>query len=170
MLKIMNIKNNILIISLIISIVMLAGCREKEQQWHKFFGFTVDDVEGTYYSTPDADFDIPTTSAYVKYYDDVDVTITKLSDKSLNFRIEIPNEYVKVFTGQAGALSDEGANNPYYIMLSANDSIWSHTLSVDVLRDDDGVIALRGEVRKSKINPHNVESDFIVYYFMVNKN
>lgn len=166
----MKIKSTIVALGLIIAVMMLVGCREQEPQWHKFFGFTVDDVEGTYHSTPDAEFDIPATTAYVQYYDDVDVLITKLSDKSLNFRIAIPNEYVKEFSGQAGALSNEGPNNPYYIMLSASDSIWMHNLSVDVLRDDDGAVALRGEVRKSKHNPGNVESDFIVYYFMVAKN
>lgn len=94
-------KRNITIATLLLLfVVVLSGC-EKKKEWNYRYGYTVDDIAGTYtYSNIESAFDNLTENQYCHLCQDAEITVTKLSDNSIKFKINCPEEdFSREFVG-----------------------------------------------------------------------
>lgn len=85
---------------LLVLALVLSGC-EKKKEWNYRYGYSVDDIAGTYsYSNYESAFDLLTENQYCHICTDAEITVTKLSDKSIKFRINCPEEnFSREFVG-----------------------------------------------------------------------
>lgn len=86
-------KKNITLSALLLILALLfAGCGKKKE-WSYLFGYTVDDIAGTYtYSNIEDAFETLTENDYCHICPDAEVTITKLTDETIKFKINCPEE------------------------------------------------------------------------------
>ena len=78
------------------------GCKDEKKGWDYLYGYTNDDIIGTYHFSNVADaFESLTPSEYCYLCDDAEVTISSYQENSVKFTIKCPEEgYNQTFTGR----------------------------------------------------------------------
>ena len=82
--------------------VALVSCNKKKSEWSDFYGYTRDDVAGTYvFSESDEAFENLMESAYCILCPDAEIRIVQSSDDAVKFKINCPDHsYNEEFTGK----------------------------------------------------------------------
>ena len=86
--------------SILILALVFSGC-EKKKEWTYRYGYTVDDIAGSYsYSNIEGAFDNLTENDYCHICTDAEINITKLTDNTVKFKINCPEEgFSREFVG-----------------------------------------------------------------------
>ena len=152
--------------------------QSQEKEWEKHYGYTVEEIAGTYSFSNIADaFDGLTESAYCHVCEDARITVTAKSGNAIEFKVNCPNDnFVRTFEGLPRLTDDD-----FRITMKAPASFAypSYELTVYVYENDEGDIRLHGFARhviyELVYNPVTEETDHVVksktnYYFDVIKN
>lgn len=131
------------------SILTLVSCREKnENEWKRLFGYTRDDVCGSYAfsNCADAFANLEENDTVCRFCRDAEISISPSSTNSIVFNINCPQEnYTKTFVGKAPMNA-----NDFLIDIQGNTQNHSnhkytvHKLQAEVLKNDAGQIRLCG--------------------------
>ena len=82
--------------------VMLVGCKDEKKEWNYLYGYTNEDIIGTYHFSNAADaFDSLIESEYCFLCDDAEITISPL-ENMIDFVVKCPDEnnFQHVFRGK----------------------------------------------------------------------
>lgn len=155
----------------------LASCNKKEKEWNYLFGYTCDDIIGTYrYSNaPDA-FSMLKENDYCHLCEDAQVTVNPSSSDRVDFRLVFPNQnFQKSFLGKPNTSS-----NAFLVSMYSD---WSglklYGLSADVMTNAKEEVRMKGFVTEDhysrKYNEitstYDTLFDYSVkYYFDIIKN
>lgn len=102
-------KNNITLAALLLLfVVIFSGC-EKKKEWNYRYGYTVDDIAGSYtYSNIESSFDQLTENQYCHICTDAEINITKLTDQTIKFKINCPDEnFSREWVGKPSKTSND---------------------------------------------------------------
>lgn len=158
--------------------VLFVSCGEpKEKEWEKLYGYTIEDIAGTYSFSNVADaFDALTEGTYCHICNDAQISITASSSSIIQFSVDCPDAgFHKIFEGRPRM-----TDNDYTINLgsTALNNHPEYGLTAYVYENKQGDIRIHGNAQyiewilvtnsygqleykiKSKIN----------YYFDVTKN
>lgn len=160
--------------------VLFVGCEKQPQEkdWHRLYGYTIDDIAGTYaFSNISDAFDGLTESPYCHICEDAQITVTASSGNTIEFRVNCPDEtFNKLFEGRPCATDGAYMVN---MKLPASSIYPVYELTAYVNENDKGDIRLHGFARhivyELVYNPETEETDHVVksktnYYFDVIKN
>lgn len=139
--------------------VFLVSCgKEQKNEWNKHYGFTNDEIIGSYSFSDVADaFDGLTESLYCIICEDAVITITRESDNGIQFSI-------RSVSGELNAdIKGNPVQNDDSFLLTLVDSLNDNELTAYVYTNASGQIRLHGFVRKYYPSVRN-------YYFDVIKN
>lgn len=86
---------------LILFAVALVGCKDEKKEWNYKYGYTNEDIIGTYsFSNVAKAFEDLEPSAYCNICEDAQIEITAASSWSVKFKINCPDEgYSQTFVG-----------------------------------------------------------------------
>ena len=153
--------------------VAFIGCDGKKNEWNYKYGYTNDDIIGTYhYSNLSDAFESLTESEYCFLCDDAEITVSSYQENSVKFTIKCPNEnYNQTFTGRPTYNEDD------FMISMTNNSIelnTEYTLMASVYTNVKGEIRLHGFARKIIYGVDLNQQQFVKfcynYYFDVIKN
>ena len=160
--------------------VFFVACdpQSQEKEWKKLYGYTTEDIAGTYaFSNIASAFDGLTEGKYCHICEDAKITITASSGNTIEFRLNCPNESLnRLFEGRPRVTDDDFLIN---MKAPASSTYPDYELTVYVYENDEGDIRLHGFARyivyELVYNPVTEENDHIVksktnYYFDVIKN
>ena len=154
---------------LLAGLMMVACKKDTTKEWEKYYGYTLDDIKGTYaYSNvPDA-FDDLTESSYCHLCDDAVVSITSslLSESSIDMAVKCPRaEFNKTFSGRPNTNTDDFLIS---MSLSSGSVYPNYELTAYVYKNAAGKIRLHGFARHI-YHPGTDEEYKVNYYFDVIK-
>ena len=183
-------KNTVLFVALATLLFSFASCRDDEKGWRKMYGYTANDIDGTYsYSNAEDAFEDLTEGEFCILCDDADISITATSDNSIRFVMKSEEEdYYKIYTGVAPLNSHD-----FMIDIKGNTQNMSsmsyviYFLNSRVYTNEEGQVRLEGNSahHRFQINEHTIYDEYHVpvgvyydttlasvkrYYFDVIKN
>ena len=152
--------------------VAFVGCKDEKKGWDYLYGYTNDDIIGTYHFSNVADaFESLTPSEYCYLCDDAEVTISSYQENSVKFTIKCPEEgYNQTFTGRPTYNEDD-----FLINMSVNpfEPNTEYTVTASVYTNAKGEIRLHGFARKIIYGVDLNQQQFVQfcynYYFDVIK-
>ena len=143
--------------------IFLVSC-EKDQnnsQWHRFYGFTKDDIVGHYKANPDpsAYQELPTEG--VKVYDNATVDVTSIGENHVSICLNIPKVLInKTFSGAVYTADD----NSDLAMKNGNEDI-----RMTIYKSNSGQVRLKGwqkryyyDANQVLINSDNYGFDVVI--------
>ncbi len=130
-----NLRNILKITLLLMMVAVLTMCgKPREKEWHTCFGFTAEELKGSYQPNPD-DWEsyIPEEVEKAFPIKNASASITKISDNSVIVNLlGMPSKVDKSFS----------------CTISPNDFMFNAgNLSVQVFKNDEGGVRLNGDVR-----------------------
>lgn len=155
----------------------LVSCNKKEKEWNYLFGYTCDDLIGTYrYSNASDAFSLLKENDYCHLCEDAQVTVNPSSSNTVDFRLVFPDHnFQKNFLGRP----NNNANSFLVSMYSGWIGLKRYGLSADVLTNAQDEVRLKGFVTEDRYNrkyndltqTYDTLFDYsIKYYFDVIKN
>ena len=157
--------------------MMVACQKDGAKEWEKYYGYSLDDIKGTYdFSYVSSAFDGLTENDYCHICEDAEITVVSYldSESSISFKVNCPSAtFIKTFTGRP-VMAEEGS---LIKMASPTTTAYpDYELTAYVYKNDKGGIRLHGFARHIKyhvyvqegITYHEVKS-MTNYYFDVKK-
>lgn len=162
---------------LMVGVLMTACQKDDVKEWEKYYGYSVDEIKGTYaFSSVSSAFDGLTENSYCHICEDAEISVTSYldSESSIAFMVNSPKAtFNKTFTGRP-VMSEDG----FLVKMSipATSDYPDHELTVYVYKNDKGNIRLHGFARhilyetivENGTNVKRVKS-MTNYYFDVKK-
>lgn len=162
---------------LMVGAMMVACQKDETKEWEKYYGYSLDDIKGTYtFSYVSNAFDGLTENGYSHICQDAEITVTSYlnSESSIAFRVTCPNaSFNGTFTGRP-VMTEDGFLVKMTIPSPAEYP--DYELTVYVYKNAKGDIRLHGFARhiyyeivvENGVNVKRVKS-MINYYFDVKK-
>ena len=163
---------------LLLSVLFVSCEKPQENEWTKLYGYTNDDIAGTYvFSNVSDAFEGLTEGAYCHICEDAKIDVTAGSGSTIEFKVNCPSdEFIRTFEGRP-CLTDDA----FLITMTApsGSSHPDYELRVYVYKNDQGDIRLHGYARRVMYdivyNHETEENDYIPkpninYWFDVIKN
>lgn len=160
--------------------IIFVSCEKQSQEseWNKYYGYTNEEIDGTYAFSKVADaFDGLTESAYCHVCEDAQIDITAGSGGTIEFKVNCPNDnFNRTFEGRPCVTDNDFLINMTAPSWGANPN---YELTVYVYKNEQGDIRLHGFARhiiyELVYNPQTEQNDHVVkskinYYFDVVKN
>ena len=153
--------------------VAFIGCESKKSEWNYKYGYTNDDIIGTYHFSNLADtFESLTESEYCFLCDDAEITISSYQENSVRFTIKCPEAgYNHTFSGKPTYSDDDFLINMSESVLGVN---IEYSVTASVYTNAKNEIRLHGFARKIVFeydtNQQQVVKYCYNYYFDVIKN
>ena len=166
-------KNKALTLMVLVLGLMLVSCgKDPNSEWTKYYGYTNDDIIGTYrFSNVSDAFASLTESDYCHLCSDAQITIASYSMNSVEFHVKSPNaDYDQTFTGVPSHNTDD------FLISMSNQmgSTTEYTVTATVYNNAKGEIRLHGFARKIIYGIDDEEHKYVKYcynyYFDVIKN
>ena len=151
---------------LLLGFLFVSCEKQQEKEWNKLYGYTNEDIIGTYSFSNVADaFDALTESAYCHICEDAKITVTAKSGNTIEFKVNCPNDnFNRTFEGLP-RLTD----NDFMIGMTAPSWNPIYELKAYVYKNDEGQIRIHGFVRYIH-NAGTAQEYPVNYYFDVIKN
>ena len=129
--------------------LVFSGCEKKKTEWTYLYGYTVDDIAGTYHYSNIADaFDLITESNDVFICEDAILTVRKNTETTVEIRLKCPDEgYDQTFDGQPFNATDDFR---IYLRKGSEPTRPTFELNATVYTNKQGEIRLHGYGRKLK--------------------
>ena len=167
-----------LLVLLVLGFLFVSCEKQQEIEWKKLYGYTSEDVAGTYsFSKVEDAFEGLTESAYCHICEDAIITVMAKSGKIIDFRVNCPNDsFIRRFEGRPCLTDDSFLIN---MTAPSGSSHPDNVLEVYVYKNDQGDIRLHGYARRViydiVYNPATQENDYVPksninYWFDVIKN
>ena len=153
--------------------VAFVGCKDEKKGWDYLYGYTNDDIVGTYHFSNVADaFESLTESEYCHLCDDAEITISSYQENSVKFTIKCPDAgYNHSFTGRTSYSENDFLINMSEKALGVN---IEYTVTASVYTNAKSEIRLHGFARKIiyqyDTNQEEIVKECYNYYFDVIKN
>jgi len=153
--------------------VAFVGCKDEKKGWDYLYGYTNDDIVGTYHFSNVADaFESLTESEYCHLCDDAEITISSYQENSVKFTIKCPDAgYNHSFTGRTSYSENDFLINMSEKALGVN---IEYTVTASVYTNAKNEIRLHGFARKIiyqyDTNQEEIVKECYNYYFDVIKN
>ena len=153
--------------------VAFVGCKDEKKGWDYLYGYTNDDIVGTYHFSNVADaFESLTESEYCHLCDDAEITISSYQENSVKFTIKCPDAgYDHSFTGRTSYSENDFLINMSEKALGVN---IKYTVTASVYTNAKSEIRLHGFARKIiyqyDTNQEEIVKECYNYYFDVIKN
>ena len=154
-------KKSVLFVVFATIVLVFASCKEDKSDWKKFYGYTANEIGGTYsYSNASDAFKSLTESEFCHLCPDANITITPTDDNTIRFVMNSEElDYYKLYMGKAPLNSHD-----FMIDIKGNTQTLSslsfivYNLSARVYKNPEGKIRLEGN---SAANRYNIKQNII---------
>jgi len=149
------------IIATALCFIFLTSCeKEAVDEWHRFWGFTNQDIAGHYDANPDESIYKPLPTAGIVVYSNASMEVTALAGKGVSIQINIPSVINRTFSGTV--YTSEG--NSDIVIENGN-----YDIRMTVYKNDTGGVRFHGRVQQFYINADNERTNLHTYGFDVLK-
>lgn len=148
-------KKSVLFVAFATIVLAFASCNKDKSDWKKFYGYTANEIGGTYsYSNASDAFKSLTEGAFCHLCPDANITITPTDDNTIRFVMNSEElDYYKLYMGKAPLNShDFMIDIPGNTQVLSSTSFIVYSLNSRVYQNADGQIRLEGNSAHSRYN------------------